>query len=412
MPHAVADSLHRAGHFRAFPRPSAVVSPFPSLTGPSFAAIWGEEPRPGYEDLFFDREENALRGGILDHVLEPGAGGGFHRHVEFEMGGAAASLGYLVPEEAAAAELRGLRRGLDERLARDSVVVAYLTATDALGHRRGLDAVADHLVRIEGLMAEVRDDASGPVRFVLLSDHGSDGVPSRRARVERALREAGYRLARSVDEPRDVAIPRFGLVGSGFIYARPGEAASLAEAAVRAEGVEVAFHREGEARIRVVGPGGDARVEWRAGPGGDRYRYRPGSGDPLAYAAVAAELRRRGALADDGFAPGRRWLAATGDHPFPDALRRIVRALTVEVRNPATVALSLAPGFHFGSPVAGAVVEVAGTHGSLRRSSSRAFLWVEGGTPPSLLRADEVRRWLPVARPGASPDRPGGSRPP
>lgn len=57
--------------------------------------------------------------------------------------------------------------------------------------------------------------------------------------------------------------------------------------------------------------------------------------------------------------------------------------------------LSLEPGFHFGSSAADVLVEMAGTHGSLRGSSSLGFFMATGVETPPILRAREVASYLP-----------------
>ncbi len=83
---------------------------------------------------------------------------------------------------------------------------------------------------------------------------------------------------------------------------------------------------------------------------------------------------------------------------FPDALRRLARALTGDrIQSRASVLFSLGPAWAGGwhSAVVGAWVRgghLAGTHGGLDRESSLGFFLVDdpGFARPSFARADTV----------------------
>jgi len=66
------------------------------------------------------------------------------------------------------------------------------------------------------------------------------------------------------------------------------------------------------------------------------------------------------------------------------------------VRNPANVVVSFAPGYHFGSRAADLLVDVTGTHGSLRTESALAFLMGTHIAAPTLLRSEALLDYLPV----------------
>jgi hypothetical protein len=259
------------------------------------------------------------------------------------------------------------------------------------------DLVA-YLLDIEIMLEEVRTAAGPDLEITLFSDHGNDRVPTERVDLEKALASAGYKLARTVDDPNDVASPRFGLVGSAFLYTVPTSRERLARTVAAVEGVDFVTWRDSTDVVHVVGSEGHARIE-----GDDAaYRYRPVVGDPLGLVPVVERLDRSGHTDARGFAPDTAWLNATLDTQYVDALRRITHGLHA-VRNPADVIASLAPGYHFGDIVGDHIVGMQGTHGSLRTSSSLAFVMSSHTTVPDPVRTDALAKWIELPREDGTP---------
>ncbi len=392
VPYAVMDSLHRAGHFRGFAAPSHLLSTFPSLTTLAFRDIWRETPTRGYEERYFDLAANELKGGAWDVLSGKESSEGFHRHVDVEGAPVVSGLAYAFPLKIAPIELSELRRGVLERLGRDSVVVAYSISTDAVAHAAGRAAQVDEVLHLEALVDEVRRRAPG-IRVDLLSDHGNDFVPSHRIALDEALRRAGFRPTDRLRQPGDVVIPRFGLVGSVAVYAGDADRPRLAGVLAHAGGVEFAIWDSAGAVI-VEGAAGRARVE--ADAAATRFRYAPETGDPLRLGPAVEALRAAGELDATGFAADSSWLRETLATPYEDSLRRLVLSLRGSVLNPAAVLVSLAPGRHFGDPIGDAFTRMEGTHGSLRSAGSTGFLMSTLGPRPDFVRSDDALGFLPA----------------
>ncbi len=393
VPWAVMDSLRRAGHFQAFARPSLVVSPFPSITTVAFRDIWREVPTPGYEDRWFDRGANRLRGGAWEILTGHEASATFKRHVDVEGAALVSGLAYAFPEALAGVELNELRAGIFQAQREHADVVAYDCTTDAVAHEVGRPAQVALLLRVEELVDEVRRRYP-EIRIDLLSDHGNDFVPSHQLPLDQALAGAGLRLANRLERPGDVVVPRFGLVGSVAFYASPVDRPALVRALARAPGVDFVVWEQDSA-LWVEGADGRARIDADADL--SRFRYTPETGDPLGLDFARARLHAAGELDADGFAPDSAWLRESFATPYADALRRLVRAYRGEVRNPATVLASLAPGGHFGDVVGDRVTRMFGTHGSLRTAGSSAFYMSTRGPAPEVIRSDALLGYLPAA---------------
>jgi hypothetical protein len=126
-------------------------------------------------------------------------------------------------------------------------------------------------------------------------------------------------------------------------------------------------------------------------------------------------LARDGRLDAEGFAADLDWFERIATADYPDALQRLVDALTgTWVRNTATVILSFEPGFawgqakvRFGAWVGGGHQE--GTHGGLDRDSSLGFFLASdpGRQPGGPLRADgALTAWAPAFSCREAPDSP------
>ncbi len=152
-------------------------------------------------------------------------------------------------------------------------------------------------------------------RVVLPSDHGTTAARSRQLDLEGALRRGGFRLTSRLERPGDVVAPAYGLVGAIPMYTRCGEEEAVARAVARARGVDFAAWREGD-EVRAASADG-----------------RP---DPLD-------------LPEDR---------------YPDLRARVAQGLRGYVVHPASVMVSLADGWHYGSGLSDALAWMRGTHGS------------------------------------------------
>jgi hypothetical protein len=167
--------------------------------------------------------------------------------------------------------------------------------------------------------------------------------------LEAALVKSGFRLKSRLEGPGDVVAPAYGLVGAIPLYTRCGEEAAVARAIAAAPGVDFAAWRE---RDRVSAVSGD------------------GAPDPLDR-------------------PGDR---------YPDLRARVEQGLRAHVVHPASVIVSLADGWHYGSGLFEALANMRGTHGSASFDASVGFVASNVDRLPETLRADEVYPYLGLSR--------------
>ena len=399
----VLDAVAR-GAFAGFRRPSALVAPFPSLTHPSFAALFepfGVEPSWGYEIRYFDTVANRIVGGspVTYRDQVPPWSGLFdapHRGVVAKISN------YVSAPMAAMGELDEIANAVlaSER----DVVIAYLGATDGFMHLYEDAALAEFLVALDERLCELqrrhRRVRKRPLRIVLFSDHGCG-----RARVHYTgslrpvMRDAGLRPVEQLVGPLDVVVHTFGIVNYTALFLKdPTLACVAAKALTPLAAVELVAWASGPDTVEVASGDGRARVRWRSADEGRYYSYLDDGADVLHLARAAERLASERLLDADGYAHEDHWLGASAHGDYPDPLRRLALALTGDrVRSRATVLVSFGPGWSWGwrSAFAGGLVRggrLKGTHGGLDRESSLGFLLVDGryDEPPAVVRADQA----------------------
>jgi hypothetical protein len=257
--------------------------------------------------------------------------------------------------------------------------------------RRGCDEVLDGATR---LCLQLLYERHGAIRFTMLSDHGHNFAATKNVRLAPLLERAGFHVKDRITGTYDVVLELNGLVTYlGIDTLRPRQ---LCDALLAAPQVEQAIYLEGD-HVLIRTRGGSAAVDCRRGA----VRYRPISGDPLGYAPVIASMRQRGAIDGDGYATDAAWLAATADHAYPDAPRRLWDAFHRGAVHVPRVMLTLADGFSAGLPSLEKFITMASTHGSLNQDNSAAFVIttsrrLDGARRP--LRSGDV---LPAVAPEA-----------
>ena len=348
VPYAVFTKLQDEGHFGAFFPAARMIAPFPSLTNVGYTSILKTAPVLGYEDRYYDPVENRTRGGASDRIFNrykrvaP-----FHEVFEWEPPSLWGIGIYYFPGTISRAELRKIEQILHK--SENKELVLYFGGTDALGHVRGWAGLEEYLRVVDRVVKGFLAAGGGSRRVVLFSDHGTSAVPSKRLDLKKPLKAAGFRLRKNLDRPGDVVAPGYGLVGSIQLYSRCGEEEAVARAVATVEGVDFAFWREGDG-IAAVSAGGDSDLLDRP------------------------------------------------DEEYPDLRRRAEQAARNHTAHPASVFVSLKDGWHYGSGFFEALVDMKGTHGSARATSTLGFVASNVDRLPETLRADEVYSYFGLAR--------------
>jgi hypothetical protein len=388
VPVTVMQSLWDDGHFREFFRPTATVSTLPSDTEMALTTALHAAPVPGYEDRYFDRAKNTMRGGAW--VTLSGYGIPYIRTLDYDPPGWSKAAPYVMMRKSYDADLGRFRAAFLR--SHDPVFLAHITASDAFLHARTAQQATPLFLEFDEVLRELYLDARGDLGIIVFSDHGNTQVPNHAVPLETFLTDRGWRVSGSLHTPRDVAIPPYGLVGFAAVYCQPESVEQLAEELRGIEGADVIVSRNPNgsmATIREAGSNAIAELEWSSD--GQRYRYIAREGDPLGLVDVFGSLRASGKLDRNGFASDGDLFAATSSAHFPDAAGRIRGwAIGGGVRNPSDIMVSFRPGYFYGEGSFEYLVTIAGTHGGLERSATLGFAMATFPLPAATRIADVI----------------------
>jgi len=375
VPFEMVCEARRQGRLALFHAPSRIIPPFPAMTDMSLNELLGTSPSPGLESDRYDGEK--LHDGWSGYPKADNSP--WLTEVDWYLPYRRHSRAYLNPARGFLAELADIERALAD----DGSLLAYAVGPSALGFIEGREGHLFVLAEIDRfcrmLVHRFRDD----IAITLLSDHGHCLAESRMVPLRRILTRLGYRVSKHLRQPGDVVVAGFGLISCAALFTDSPE--RLAGDVVRAEGVELAMYRAGD-EVIVLSRDGRARVT-RCAAG---WRYSAELGDPLQLGAIISRLHDGGAVDAEGCIDDSALFRATLDHVYPDPLDRCWRAFDGLMAHPPDVVLSLADGWHWGSPFINRHVSVRGTHGSLGRAGSIGFIMSTQGALPEAQRMREV----------------------
>lgn len=402
VPFDVVADMYRDGHFRLFHPPVKVISGYPAMTDLALAELFHVGPCLGYEALYFDRQANRLSDGSA--VYLSGRNSPWLPLMNYRCSLWWDVKVYLDPQAVFDHELRGIAdtfAGIEGGRA-----CAYSVGTAGLGTRGGRPAIEQYLVAIDRLCERIVYERRGQVKITLTADHGHNLVVGQRVSFNDALKAAGYRPTSTLRNSRDVVTISYGLVTYAEFHTR--DPAGVAACLVQHPDVEFVCYPEGDT-IVVADRAGHARIR-RTATG---FAYDAQTGDPLKLTAIVAELRGAGRVAEDGSIDDAALFAATVEHEYPDALRRLWEAFNRQALNPPDVIANLRDGACHGSGFFHAMVgTVASTHGSLNRMNSVTLaLTMLGDLPPALRTKDLLPALEALVQPPRdAPSSPGGVR--
>jgi mRNA-degrading endonuclease RelE of RelBE toxin-antitoxin system len=392
------EKMRAEGRFQAFGKATRLIAPFPTLTNVSMTEILGPAgagDAAGYEDRFYDDDDNRMRGGLLDRFNNRRfVKGTFRELFDYHPSAIKSGLGYALPPLStyleAMTDLVRLRQKF--RASDDAVFFGYLGSTDSLSHLGGERMVRSLLAMLDESIKDIVRDSGGRVKVTLFSDHGNHYRKYKRVSLKSALRRGGFRLESKIKDQRSVVLPQFGLIGCALLFTRPENEAALARLTSQIRGVDFAVYEQ-DGAVRVIARSGEAVIERR----GDRLRYRIDKGDPLGLRTVLETLVADGKADDDGYIADSDWFNATLDGERPDVVRRVYDGAHKYVRNRANVIVSFEDGYYSGSYMLDIFAFLQATHGNVMREQSSGFAMTTARDLPGYLRAGDM--WSVIGSP-------------
>lgn len=384
------------GLFAEFGTPGRLVSTFPSISDIAWHAIFGVQPPAGYQRVFFSSRHNAMVGDALSAIrpIE------YEERMDLAFDAKFHHLGaYLMSGRVARREVNTAVETVLRTSGRGTLYV-YNIGPDALQHTRGdLDRYLTHLdSKLTALRAVYRERTGRDLEIVVLSDHGHNrAVDATFLPVADALKAHGFRSARALSGPDDVAFSVDGVTTGFGVFCLPQSVSRLVSALVGVTGIDVVTWRIAADTFGVATNTGEARIVHRiTTTGAMRYRAEVVRGDPIGLATTLAAMRRATAFDADGFADATTWMRYTVDSPYPAAVPRIVHGHTAATRNPAPVLVSIDERFRVGLglvSVTNRLRPLGGTHGSLNASSSLGVVMSTAGPMADELAMQVRARW-------------------
>lgn len=378
VPFEVMRERYASGHFRFMSPPAKVIPPFPTLTEVCYTKVLGCPPLSGVTDRYFDRSSNKVRDHLMFRVRNPEP---WEQKLDYRESFVAGNLTYTNPRPWLESELEQARQTFDADT--DRRCVAYVISASGMACKYGREGIEEVLDQAERLCLQILYERRGAVRISVMADHGHNLVPCTNVPLEPALRSGGFRVSDHLYGERDVVIELCALVNYVGLHTR--KPAEVASSLVGMKEVELAMYVAGESVV-VRSKEGEAAIDCVEG----RYRYRAITGDVLHYSKVMAELAKKGRVSADGFAGDDVLLAATADHVYPDALKRVWEAFHGEVINTPDVMVTLHDGYYAGLSSLERFITMKSTHGSLNQQNSATFVMTMGAELPGVLRSEQV----------------------
>ena len=363
----------RQGYFPA----SRLISTFPSISDPAWSEILGNDPPPGYQRTYFNAAADsqvALNG--VTSVAE------YEKQMSWQLhGNFRRAASYGSPVKAFKYELNQTIKDFLQSSGAQTNYYALIHSTDNAQHLWGdiqsMLCVLDD--KLQQLRAFYRVREGKDLEILILSDHGNNHAGrGKRVAIKGFLTRHGYRVAKSLSDPKDVVLPTAGVESWVEIHNLPSETTNLVKLLWQLKGVDLVTARLPDQANRFIvrsSKGEQAEIEWDAER--NRFKYQMQSGDPLEYRGVVDALANKGEFDARGFASADDWMAETLTHRYPLALERIVRGHSRVTANPASILLSLNNAYvHSGWLIDKgiALVKSGGTHGALDDINSTGVL--------------------------------------
>ena len=369
--------FHRQAFHQGYYPVSRNVSTFPSTSDVAWTDIFGDRPLPGYQRTYFSAAANSqisINGvtTTMEHEHQ------MHWELENSL---LRTLGYVCPVHTYKYEVHEFAKDfLNTKSKADNYYVYIRTPDDAQHLARDIFAMLCALdEKLQELRAHYKAREGRDLEILILSDHGNNHAGAgKRVEVRNFLKRSGYRITKSLLDPKDVVLPTTGIESWVEIHNSPTETERLVQLLWHLKGVDVLTAQDpGQTNRFVVmnSKGERAIIDWN--PAKNAFRYSTEAGDPIDYRPVIEALSKGNQLDSDGFATAAAWMAETLAHRYPLALERIVRGHTHVTLNPATILISLDNHYvHAGWLVkkGSELVTFGGTHGALDDLNSNGMV--------------------------------------
>ncbi|MEI7729959.1 MAG: hypothetical protein WCO56_10335 [Verrucomicrobiota bacterium] len=356
---------------------SRLVSTFPSASDVAWTEIFGNRPLPGYQRTYFSIAANQeiWMNGVTSSME-------YEKQMTWRVNSSVHNaMGYVRPRKTFQYEADKLVEDFLNTTSPDANYYAYFVSTDSAQHMACdiFTMLATLDKKLTELRARYLAREGRELEVLILSDHANNHTGAgQRVQIRSYLKKAGYRITKSLLQPKDVVLPTAGIESWVELHNQPAETEQLVELLSHLQGVDVLSAQiPGETNRFIVmnSKGERASIAWDTA--NNSFRYAPESGDPLNYRPVLVTLAQKGQLDVNGYAASDAWMAETLPLRYPLALERIAWGHTRAALNPATILISLNDGYVHADWLVRAASRLArfgGTHGGLDDLDSNGML--------------------------------------
>ncbi len=288
---------------------------------------------------------------------------------------------YIRPSDWYKAELSRAKLALDN--CPNRVCVVYFSSTSGLLSKYGRAGARETLDGVQRLCLQALYERQGAIKISICADHGHNLVRSTNFSLDPFLQSAGFRPNGWLDNPNDVVVDMDGLLT--YIGLHTHQPAAVSTALLQHDKIEFCTYLDKD-RVIIQNAKGRASIECRAG----QFRYTSATADVLNYQPVLDTLKTSNKLDPDGYASPDDFFAATLDHEFPDAPRRLWDAFHGMTVNPPDVMLQIRDGWCVGPPALRLFIDMKSTHGSLNQINSATFLLSMTGRANAPLHSNQI----------------------
>ncbi|MEH6549719.1 MAG: alkaline phosphatase family protein [Pseudomonadales bacterium] len=390
VPYGAMEALYQQGNFHSFHPPSKMVSTFPSMSDVAFTEIFELPPTDGYQQVYFSHKNNRLIGGLGSEMFELEE---FEHHFDSILHTKRHLLMlYISSHRAAQKEMALLRKKLWSSNDK-AEFYAYIAASDAIAHRFGPDGLRTYLLQLDKDLAKIqleyRAKTGRDLNIVLLSDHGNTLIKGQLVDTNAELIKRGLDPSKNIQNNKSVVSTVAGVVGYWALYTQKESAGGIANSLLDMEGLDLIMYRHGDSSDVVIeSPTGKAIIGFDETT--NQGTYLAIHGDPLGYLPIFLDRTTPISQAEI--------FEKSKDSTYPNAIYRIHRCFNGEVKNTASVIVSLKPGYEFSSKIIKAAAIVGkrwGTHGSLHAADSLG-IYMRTDTPTIDIAANKLGQLLPA----------------
>ncbi|MEM7626673.1 MAG: hypothetical protein AAF333_13850 [Planctomycetota bacterium] len=353
---------------RAFHEPTKLIAPFPSMSALCFSSILHAPPMPGPINRSFDPRPQT---NSVNNLITKRLNGHrnpwqqrLHYNIDYRDNGTA----FLKPRPWMKVEFERARRAFDA--SPDRTTIVFISSSAAMMMKYGERGLEECLDGLETFVTQVLYERRGAVKISILSDHGHNVMQTTWIDVEQTLADAGFRVAKKLEQPNDVFVEMDGLLTYFGVHTQ--QPAAVGDALLNGlPEIETVSYVDGY-DVVVRSHAGAARVSRDAGR---RFTYTPETADVLGY----GEGLSGKPLDADG------WFAQTVDHEFPDGPTRLWEAFHGRTQQTPQVMVTVKDGYCAGIEWFQWFVKMRSSHGGLNQVNSAAvLLTMRGPTPPAM----------------------------